>query len=289
MEGQSAPLELGIHTPMDSRERDKFYSKSNDEEDDADYELEPPDPEVIAEAERRGKEVIEASRADIDIDEIYRDAGQRRSDEILDGLLKNFKLRFRFQISHLLILTAVAAIVLTLAKLQLLGVAVFLLVVLSVAGLFFYLQIQERKAEEEATRRREEMYERRRAHMQKASGGGQHSGEDKLPQVPLPASTRASVANGDSWPTPTREGFRFRFSMAELLIAMTTAAIVFGLVHVMGSPSNTATVLGFVALIGLIVHAVGFEPPSVVVLGWWFVLVLYVCLSILAAVFPAIA
>ena len=50
---------------MDSRERDKFYSKSNDEEDDADYELEPPDPEVLAEAERRGKEVIEASRADI--------------------------------------------------------------------------------------------------------------------------------------------------------------------------------------------------------------------------------
>jgi hypothetical protein len=275
---------------MDSRERDKFYSKSNDEEDDADYELEPPDPEVIAEAERRGKEVIEASRADIDIDEIYRDAGQRRSDEILDGLLKNFKLRFRFQISHLLILTAVAAIVLTLAKLQLLGVAVFLLVVFSVGGLFFYLQYQERKAEEEATRRREEMYERRRTHMQKASGGGQHSGADKLPQEPLLASARTSAANDDTWPAATsRQGFRFRFSMAELLIAMTTAAIVFGLVHVLGSPSNTATVLGFVALIGLIVHAIGFEPPNVVVLGWWFVLVLYVCLSILAAVFPAIA
>ncbi len=275
---------------MDPRDRDKFYSKSDDEDDDADYELEPPDAAVTAAAEQRGKEVIEASRADIDIDEIYRDAGQNRSDEILDGLLKNFKLRFRFQISHLLILTAVAAIVLTLAKLQMLGVAVFLLIAFSVAGLFFYLQMQERKAEEEATKRREEMYARRRAQMQKTSGGGAPAAGSEHPLGPLPAAGRTTVASEDTWEAPMPlEGFRFRFSMAELLIAMTTAALVFGLVHVLGSPSNTATVLGFVALIGLIVHAIGVEPPSIVVLGWWFVLVLYVCLSILAAVFPTIA
>jgi hypothetical protein len=274
---------------MDSRERDKFYSKSDDDDDGADYELEPPDEEITAAAERRGKEAIEASRADIDIDEIYRDAGQRSSEEFLDGLLKNFKLRFRFQISHLLILTAVLAIVLTLAKLQLLGVAVFLLIVFSVAGLFFYLQIQERKAEEEATRRREEMYARRRAQMQKTAGGGAPVATPEHPLGPLPNGDRTAVASDETWHAPPRQGFRFRFSMAELLIAMTTAAVVFGLVHVLGSPSNTATLLGFVALIGLIVHAVGFEPPGVVVLGWWFVLVLYVCLSILAAVFPAIA
>ena len=63
------------------------------------------------------------------------------------------------------------AIVLTLYKLEMLGTAVVLLVMISVAGVYFYLQWQEKKAQDEANRRRQEMYARRRAHFKKVHGG----------------------------------------------------------------------------------------------------------------------
>ena len=73
------------------------------------------------------------------------------------------------------------------------------------------------------------------------------------------------------------------------MIAMTTAAVIFGLVQILGGAVNAATMLGFVALVGLVVHALGFEPPDIVVLGWWLILVLYVLLSIAAAVWSSFA
>ncbi len=274
---------------MNPSDRDKFYSsKTDDEDDDGEYELEPPDADVIAGEERRGKEVIESSRTMIDIDDIYRDAGRQRSDEILESWVRNFK--FRFQTKHLLVATAVLAILLTLYKLELLGTGIVLFAMFSVAGLYFYLQWQEKKAEAEATRRREELYARRRAEMQNKLGTSGAKTAGGIAADTLAAGNALSNNAGDTWDAATpREGFRFRFSVAELMIAMTTAAVVFGLVRILGGPSNTATVLGFVALIGLVAHATGFEPPGIIVLGWWFILVLYVCLSILAAVFPALA
>jgi hypothetical protein len=47
--------------------------------------------------------------------------------------------------------------------------------------------------------------------------------------------------------------------------------------------------LGFIALFGLVVHALGLEPPGVVVLGWWLILALYVLLSIAVAVWSSFA
>ncbi len=84
-------------------------------------------------------------------------------------------------------------------------------------------------------------------------------------------------------------GSRFRFSVAELIVAMTVAAVSFGLLHSLGSTSGTATVLGFVALAGLLAHVLGVNPPNAMVLSWWFILVLYVALSLVAAIFPGIA
>jgi hypothetical protein len=277
---------------MDKRDRDEFYlSKADAEDDDGDdYELEPPDAEVVAAEERRGREAIDASRTTIDIDEIYRDAGRQRADEILESWFKDFKFRFRFQVKHLLIATAVLAIVLTLARLQMLGTVAVLLVMFSVAGLFFYLQWQEKKAEDEATRRRHEMYERRRAHFENMKSGRTDAAETRVAADSEGITSARPGAADAAWEEAvSREPFRFRFSLAELMIAMTTAAVVLGLLYLLGTPSNTATLLGFVALVGLVVHALGFEPPSIVVLGWWLILVLYVLLSILAAVFPAMA
>jgi hypothetical protein len=158
---------------MDSRSRDEFYlSKPGDVDDDGDdYELEPPDAEVIAAEELRGREAIEASRSTIDIDEIYRDAGRQRSEEILENWFRDFRFRFRFRVKHLLIAAAGLAIMLTLYKFNILGTALVLLVMFFVFGLTFYFARQEQRAEDDAMQRREEMYARRRAQQQKTHGG----------------------------------------------------------------------------------------------------------------------
>jgi hypothetical protein len=85
------------------------------------------------------------------------------------------------------------------------------------------------------------------------------------------------------------ETARFQFSVIELMIAMSTVAMILGLMRLTGDPSSTATILGFVSLTGLAVHALGFAPPCYLVLGWWLTLMLYVLLSIMAAAFPSLS
>jgi len=80
----------------------------NDKDDD-EYELEAPDPEVIAAEARRDKALLESAREAIDIDAIYREADRNRGAEIIEQWFRNF--RFRFQVKHLLIGTALVAAV----------------------------------------------------------------------------------------------------------------------------------------------------------------------------------
>ena len=61
---------------------------------------------------------------------------------------------------------------------------------------------------------------------------------------------------------------------------MTVAAVVLGLIRVFGGAAITATLLGVFALIGLILLAVGYQPPQIVVLGWWLIILLYVAVSL---------
>jgi len=269
---------------MNDRDREKFYSSTPDDDDDdsGEYELEPPDAHVVASEERRGQEAIEATRASIDIDAIYSDADRERGGEIMEGWIRGFRSGFRFQVKHLLIATAVLAIVLTLAKLDMLGTAVIVGVMLSVAGLFLYLQWQETKQQDEADRRRQALYAQRRAKFARAAGGGSpEADEAPLMQEPISITPLPSEVDEIYEKSLKAQRFQFRFSMFELMAAMTVAAIVFGLTQFLG-PSSAATLLGLLALLGLGVHAVGFEPPGMVVLGWWMILVLYVLMSMAA-------
>jgi hypothetical protein len=272
---------------MDDRERDQFYSSSSDEAgEDDEYEVEPPDPDVLSGEQHRAQETIESTRMSIDIDEIYRDAERDRGREILEGWFRNFPVRF--QIKHLLIATAVLAILLTLYKLGLMAVVV-VAVMLSIAGLYLYLQWQDKQQQAEADRRRQEMYARRRAHLGKQSQGADATTAAEENAAPL--ETAPPIANeiDEAW-QQARAGreFHFRFSMQQLLAAMTAAGVIFGLVQMLGGPANAATLLGLFALFGLIVHALGYEPPETVVLGWWLILVLYVLLSIAGAVWSGV-
>ena len=81
----------------------------------------------------------------------------------------------------------------------------------------------------------------------------------------------------------TRPEFRFAFSIKELLGAMTVAALTFGLVRGLGGPESAAILLGSIALLGLVIHLLGFDPAPVIILGWWLLLVLYIVVSLWAA------
>jgi hypothetical protein len=289
METVHAPDRIDMPTP-DEIDRDRFYSPDA-EDDDSEYELEPPDPAVIAAEERRAREAVEATRVSIDIDEIYRDADRRRGREIVDDWMRDARLRFRFTVKHLLITTALVAIALTLWRLELFGTVLVLLMMISVGGAYLYLLWQESRQQQEADRRRQEMYARNRAHHEKVNRA-RPTERAEAESIGGRSATPPTLAidSAEELPDATpRPAFRFRFSLRQLLIAMTVAAVVLGLVSLVGGPANTATLLGFVALFGLVVNALGFEPPGIVVLGWWLILVLYVLLSIVAVVWSGLA
>jgi hypothetical protein len=268
---------------MDDREREKFYSEPGTppEDDDAELELEPLDETID---ERQKQAALSAIRNRIDIDEVYRDADRDRGGEIMENWIRNF--RFQFQIKHILIATALLAIVLTLVKLQLFWTTLIVGTMLTVGGLYGYLRWEERKHEVEADKRRQILYAKRRAQM--AANLGTPLAEQMDTMEDLPQATNAV---DEIWQAEAKkqEPFRFQFSLREMLIVFTAAAISLGLVRALGGAEAMASVLGLIALAGLVVYACGFEPPQNMVMAWWLILVLYVLISIFTAVWGAIA
>jgi hypothetical protein len=159
--------------------------------------------------------------------------------------------QFRFTTRHLLILTAVLAIVLTLFTLLTPFKAIAVLAFVSLAGGWFYASQLERRQDAERARRRAEFFR----------------DGDKLAEL-----ADASLAAESSQP---RFDFKFAFSMKELFITMTVASIAVGIFTITGEPEVVSMIFGALALAGLIAHAMGAEPPRMVVLGWWLSLVIY--------------
>jgi hypothetical protein len=272
---------------MDERERNKFYSTPDATTDDGEYEIEPPDPNVLSAEDRHGQHVAESARQSIDIDEIYREADRNRGAEILEEWVRNF--RFRFEPKYLLIATALLVIVLALATLLGFWPAIFTLIMFSVGGLYSYLKWEEGKQQAEAQEKREAVYAERRARLR---AQGIIPPAQPVPTSESRTSSTAPTADeaDDIWhEPPVREPFRFRFSMQTMLIAMTTACVFFGLIRLLGGPENAAAILGLLAVAGLAMLALGYDPPPAVILGWWFVLALYVLVTIVGAAWVALA
>lgn len=276
-----------ISPAMDEPTRDKFYGPGGDEwgDDDAEYELEPPDADVIALQKQRAQEEIELSTLSIDVDEIYRDLDGRSDLELVE---QGRNARFQFQIKHLLVLTAVVAVGMTLSQMKMIGAVLTLGALIAAGGTLAYMDLKQQRRWADAQRRFQAKYERRRQFFERrerASAGSAQS----------PATIYDDLKFGKSpgypeWASDAerpRAPFRFQFSMWQLMVVMTVAAIVFSLIHLMGGPQNAASLLGFIALVGLFVHAFGLDPPEVVVLGWWLILLLYIVLSVGAAISSA--
>jgi hypothetical protein len=274
---------------MDDPERDKSVAPAPEVAGESEeYELEPLDPEIVASQHRQAHDTMETTRLALDIDDIYREAERDRGGEILENWFRNVK--FQFGIKQLLGVTALVAILLTLSKLGLMAVVV-IAVMLGIAGVYLYLQWQDKKHQDEVNRRREAMYARRRAQRESAplSGEAAHQPAAHVVEPPLPSPPPADDVE-EAWRQARQpREFHFQFSLQQLLAAITVAAIVFGLAHLFGGPSSAATILGLIALAGLFIHALGYEPPEIVVLGWWLILVMYVLLSIVGALWAGLA
>jgi hypothetical protein len=276
-------LDPQYFTSMDDRERDKFYSSSEPTLDDGEYELEPPDPTLVSAEKRHAKEVAEQVRVSIDIDEVYREAERSRGTEILENWVRNF--HYRFHVKHALIATALVTIFIAIAKFGYLGLFVTALTVGSAAGLYLYLNWQDRKQQAEAYEKRQALYAERRKRSQAKSTTAE---DDKLlaPVELTPPTVRSSSDEAtDMWQEAAApEQMPIHFSLRSLLVAITVAAVSLAIIQYVSGPSSTAMILGSLAFVGLVVHALGFVPPQSLILGWWLILLLYVLFSFAGAI-----
>lgn len=272
------------HPPPDDIDRESFYSTESDDPDDGDdYELEPPDEEVLAAEQRRAEEVVASAEQFIDVDELLREDERHLEIEVIDEWIRNF--RFQFRVKHLLIATAVVAILVSVAHYGA-GTVILLAALVLVGGVLTYLAWREKEHEAAMEQRRQQLYAQRRANV----------GRNLLPECPMSDAVHVEPA-GESVGEPSddaahavqpRTSFLQRLlsfcSPQELLIASISAAVLLGLLGTLFGTAVMATCLGIVALIGVAVQALGIDMPRVVALGWWLLLVLYVLVSLLLVV-----
>jgi hypothetical protein len=256
-----------------------------DDDDGADLELEPVDADIIAGEKRRAAETVEAAKRAINIDEIYRNAEPIRDLELSKDLVDKF--RFHIQLKHLLVATAVVAVLLALYKLDLLGTTLVVAFMFAVFGATGYFYWEDKKRQAVADRRRHEMYAARRAQLEAGRTGRSVAKSNILAGSDQP---HAPFEDPSEPPQPSivLPPLRFRFSLAQFLIAFTCAAVLLAIVSIVGGPQPAAVLFGMLALGGIVYYALGFEVPEVVAFVWWILLVLYVVLSIFSAIWAGI-
>jgi len=233
-------------------------------DDDFELELEPVDPEIEAHQRRRAIQKTRAAEDSVDIDQLYEETNSGEPADPIDfGELK----KFQFSIRHLLIVTALLSVVMTVKQLTGGCTTVAIAIGVSVAAGWWFVLRQERR--QRAQKETELAKLKASIAIQRAREDGAAVTEPAAEEIPLHE------------PAPTPK-FDFSFSLKEMLGAFTVAAVMLGLAKWMGT-SDAAMLLGLIALSGLVLSAVGFDPPRVVVLCWWLLLVLYLLVSVWAA------
>ncbi len=250
---------------------DKNHALTDDPDDnDDELELEPIDPEIFTHQQKHIERQSREAEASVDIDQLHRAA--EKSEPLDLEELENF----RFTTRHLLIVTALLSIVLTLCEITGYCTGLFLSVVLAIAGGYYFVHHREQRHAKEMDRRRRELEQQFAA---------RRAGEEGKP---LENSMGTISVDADAaWGAANREAstLRFSFSLKEFSGAFTVAAVVLALLSWI-TPGQLALMLGLTALLGLIVHGVGYDPPRVIILGWWLLLVLYLILGLWAAFSP---
>ena len=242
----------------------------HDDDDDYELELEPVDAEILEIERQRGQRKTEEAISKVNVDELY----EERAYADLDVDWSKLR-QFRFTTRHLLILTAILAIGLTLVTLLDACGAVIVAVLAAIGVGWFVVRRMELREAAERARRREEFFATRGA-----------SGEAATTEAPFSLETPEEAS------TPRKVGdykwsdIKLAFSLKQLFITMTIAAVVVALLAVIGAKTVTIA-LGAIALAGIAVQVFGFFDPSpIIVLGWWLLLMMYLGLGLLAVFFP---
>jgi hypothetical protein len=247
----------------DDLDRDVFYTP-DDEDDELEYELEPPDEELLVREREHAERMVADTESRIDVDELFRGQERRDHDDLLKELFPGGKVRFGTR--HLLWATALLAVFLAIGRVTGFGLPLFLFFIVGVSGGLIYLNRREQAREAELERKKREFRESLR-----------RKSQDTSSTTPAPAHTEVE------WREPKMKQLSspFTFSTREMMIAFTVAAVIMGLISWIG-PANGALLLGFFALVGLVIHMAGFDPPPVIALGWWLLLMMYVVVSLCA-------
>lgn len=261
------------NSPPDDVNRDAFYATGSEEpDDDADYELEPPDPDVLSSEQRLAAERMAAAARSIDVDELMREDHRRIDLELVDEWMKD--IRFQFQIKHMLWATAAVAILVAVAQYSL-WASVLLAVLAAIGGMLIFLSSKEREHEAAVAERRRQQYAKRQAPTDKQPNAepDADSEVEQSPEPPAIVSPR---------PTFTQQLFSV-CTPKELLIASIAAVVVLALLSSLLGVAVLATCLGILALLGVVIQAIGVDMPRGVALGWWLMLVLYIVISVILA------
>lgn len=239
----------------------------NDPDDDLELELEPVDPNILEMERQRVRDKARDALRAAEIVSTYDDDSQHLEFDV------DWIRQFRFTTRHLLITTALLSVLM--AVLNVLGGCntIFLLLVVVVVAGWGAVIWKERRDTEAREKRRAEL---------RARHAAEDASEHRTDRQPL-APTTAEATRQQEAEAYQEPAFDLSFSVKEMFVAFTFAAVLLGLVSFTSDLGTMAILLGSIALAGLAVPAIGFEPPRVVVLSWWLLLVMYLVLGLLAA------
>jgi hypothetical protein len=233
---------------------------------DDEYEVEPPDAEVL---ERQRRETqVEVTRAG-EAAKVQQLEDEMHSRADVDFDFSGW--RFQFTTRHLLILMTVVAVAISIAKVVPVG-AIFAFLVMGLLvfliGIHSYLAYQE-------NRRLEELSARRKKLVAQARGQSMYD---------APLEDAALAEGGEPVESfvrqlTSRPPWRLQFSMRELMIGMTIAAVACGLFQIV-PPVAVASTLGLLTVAGVFLYVAGYQPPAPILAGWWIMLGLYVLTSV---------
>ncbi len=236
------------------------------DDDDYELEIEGVDPEVLEHTRQRGARQIQETEARAAKLELF------ESPEQADPITLADLRQIRFTTRHLLIATAVLSI--GMALFMRMGGGILFFVWLGLLGTGWWLVLRKERLAAHAKSLRQLQAEARLKEVRVTSDG-------------QPIASRVGLGEhlSDSTPElPEKPALSFSFSVAQLLGAVTFAAIVLGLATLLG-PDWAALILGGVAVVGLVIQLLGIELPGIVVFGWWILLVLYLLVSVWAIMF----
>ncbi len=157
-------------SPLDDKlDREDFYRDlTPDADEEEDYELLPPDAEIIEAEQRRARQFINVAKDTIDVNALYEGPATIDVEDLKD-YLEEF--RFRYTTRHLLIAMTVLAVFLVLGRFLFggWGTVLFLGVFTLLASSYGFIRWQEHKRQKEWEQKREELYERHKNRHDKAA------------------------------------------------------------------------------------------------------------------------